>query len=115
MPTDLEAVAIEEGTYALTATFTDEDGSEVTPNVITWTLTDLKGNVINARQDVAVGSPASSVTIVLKGDDLSLDTDEVGLGQRVLTVEATYDSSLGSNLPLKDVAFFNVVDLKAVT
>lgn len=115
MPVTLTTHAVEESTYVITVAFTDEDGSTVVPNAITWTLTDPIGNVINNLEDISISPPDSSVTITLKGDDLSLAVGEVGLGQRVLTIEATYDSSLGSNLPLKDTAHFNVLDIKTVT
>ena len=112
MPTKLTTDAIEEGTYVITAAFTDEDGDAVTPNAgLVWSLTDGQGNVINSRENVAI-TPATSVTIVLTGDDLAIGTNKT---HRVLLVEGTYDSTLGSNLPLKDQATFDICDLVKVT
>jgi len=110
--TTLTTVAQEEGTYIITAAFTDEGDSAVTPNVITWTLTDRDGDVINSREDVSVDTPASSIDIVLSGDDLAIGTNGIS---RVLLVEATYDSDAGSDLPLKGQVRFNIDDYVAVT
>jgi len=114
MPIKATIPAIEQSTYVVTLTFKDEDGNSVSPNSIKWTLTDSAGNVINSRQDVSI-SPASSVSIVLRGDDLALQASESDVGQRILTVEATYDSDKGSNLPLKDELSFYVVNLTNVS
>lgn len=99
MPTTLEAKAVERSTYVITAAFFDEDDSAVVPTNATWTLTDDLGNVINSRKDVAIVSLDTTVDIVLSSTDLLLPA---GAGQvgRVLTVNAVYDSDLGSGLPL---------------
>ena len=103
--------AIEQSTFAVEISFTDEEGAALIPNSgLTWTLTDKEGTVINARQDVAITS-ASTVTVVLSGGDLNTDDGNY----RVLTIEGTYNSSLGNNLPLKDQAEFYISDLVAVT
>jgi hypothetical protein len=114
MPISLTTNAEEQSTYAVTVAFKDDEGTAVVPNSATWTLTDQDGAVMNSRLDEVI-SPASSVTIVLQGDDLALDTDEIGSGRRILTIEAVYDSNIGSNLPLRESAAFTVLDLKAVT
>lgn len=88
------------GTGILTATFTDENGNSVTPNMVTWTLKQY-GVVVNARENVSV-SPAPEVDIVLSGDDL------VGGGGQCLIVNATYDSDAGLGLPMCDWIEFNV-------
>lgn len=106
MSTQLATPAIEESTYVVVATFLDENGDAVVPNSVSWTLTNQTGSVINSRTHVSE-TPASSVNIVLFGDDLKvLD----GLS-RLLTIEAEYDSSLGSGLPLNDSATFHLEDL----
>lgn len=114
MPTTLTTKATEESTYVITAAFTDEDGSAVTPKDGTvWSLYDRGGNVINSRQDVAIVA-ATSVDIVLSGDDLQI-TGVSDDGVRKLTIEGTYDSSLGSDLPLNDECTFSIEDLVGVT
>ena len=111
MPTTIETQAVEGSTYVITAAFTDEDGSPVTPNAgLVWRLTDEDGTVINSREDVAL-TPATSVTIVLHGNDLALTG---GTAWRIVTIEGTYDSSLGNNLELKDQVRFPLFNLPAV-
>lgn len=115
--TVLAAEAEEESTYIVQCTFTDEDGNAVVPNSINWTLTDDDGTVINSREQVAVGSPASSIEVVLSGDDLLLsETEETyEAASRIFTIEATYDSDAGSDLPLKNSCQFVVRNLKYIT
>ena len=116
MATILTTVAKEEGTYMITCAFTDEDGDAVAPDSITWTLSDSNGSIINSREDVAVGSPASSVDIVLSGDDLAIQAGETASTvTRRITIEAVYDSDAGSDLPLKDEAVFPLENLLNVT
>lgn len=110
---ELTKRAKEKGTFPIVAAFKDEDGDPVTPNSgLTWTLTDQYGAVINDREDVAI-TPATSVTVVLQGDDLALPDPNRNI--RVLTIEGDYDSSLGSELPLKDQVQFEIENLVAVT
>ena len=114
MPTTLTTNAVEQSTYIITAAFTDEDGNAEDVKTLTWSLTDGHGNVINSRSDVTVTAPGSSENIVLSGDDLALFGDDDD-GARVVTVEATYDSDNGSDMPLKDKCSFTVVDLDSVS
>lgn len=107
------ANAREESTYAITVAYTDENGDAVTPTAVTWTLMDGAGTVINGRSAVSIATPSTSNTIVLKGDDLAVS--DAGQLERVLLIEATYDSSLGSGLPLKKEYRFHVDDLVGVS
>lgn len=109
--TTLTVMPAEESTAKVTIAFTDETGASVAPSAVTWTLTDRAGNVINSRQDVSV-APGASVSFALYGDDLAIIGNDA---QRVLLIEATYTSSLGSNLPLKAQAFFTVAELVGVS
>jgi len=104
----------EEGTAVVTVAFTDHDGIAVSPNAstLTWTLTDTNGTVINLRTNVAITS-ASSVTIVLSGDDLAI-TRTTG-AKRVITLEGLYNSTDGNNLPIKVQGIFNIEHFVAVT
>lgn len=111
MPTKLTVDADEESTYVVGATFTDEDGDSAVPSSITWTLTDAAGNVINSRENVSI-TPAASINIVLSGDDLAIGTN--GTSRRV-TIKATYNSSLGSGLPLTGECYFSIADLLNVS
>ncbi|KKN06567.1 hypothetical protein LCGC14_1075830 [marine sediment metagenome] len=74
--TILDTNASEEGTYAIDdIQFLDSQDPPVavTPEVgsVTWCLTDKNGTIINSREDVPITS-ASSMTIVLSGDDLAI-------------------------------------------
>ena len=104
----LKISAIEEGLIAITAAFLDEDGAAVVPNELTWSLADQDGAVVNGREDEAI-TPAAEVVIVLQGDDLALP--EGRSDSRTLIVEGTYDSDLGSDLPIRDFVTFRVVKL----
>jgi len=81
--------ASEEGSFKITHDFLDLSGTAVTPTVITWTLSDKYGRVINSREDFVIAEPASSISIVLQGDDLALP--DVYDNLRVLIIKATYD------------------------
>lgn len=109
-------VAIEKSTYIITVSFFDEAEAAEDVKTMKWTLTDKVGTVINDREDVVVSDPGSVETIVLSGDDLAIleDEPEATKGKRLFTVEATYDSTLGSDLPLNGEATFTVVDLTAI-
>ena len=99
MAITLEPNALEDSTYVVTAAFTDEDGIAVVPNTVTWSLKDKSGTVINERTAVDE-TPASSLDIVLSGDDLDPGAPDSDVGLILLTVTAPYDSALGAGLPL---------------
>lgn len=98
--------AQEEGTYIITLTYYDEDNNAVTPNTVTWDLTDVNGKVINSRSSVSISSPSTSNDVVLQGDDLRIIRKD-RLGRR-MTVEYTYDSDAGSDLPGKAEIYFEI-------
>ena len=106
------AEAQEKSTFVISAAFTDEDGNAVIPNpYLVWSLTDLAGNIVNSRSSVPI-TAASTVKIVLRGNDLALIA---GKDQYLfVTVEGTYDSALGDNLPIKGAVKFLVKDLVKV-
>ena len=108
MPITITDTANEKSTFALELAITDENGDPLTPNTLTWTLTDLAGNVINERAGIEIATPASTVTVVLSGDDLALPERAAPL--RVVTLEGTYDS----DLPLKEEVQFPIRNLVKV-
>lgn len=112
MPIKATVDAVEKSTYVVTFSFFDENNNPVTPVSVFWDLSDMNGNIINGRSHVFT-PPYASVTIVLSGNDLALTQND--LGTRALTVEATYNSSLGLNLPLKEELDFQVLNLVEVT
>lgn len=111
--TRLSDFAQEEGTFAVDVSFTDEDGDALTPDSVTWTLSALDGTIINSRQDVAI-SPDSTVTIILTGDDLAIQSSTDNRRRR-LTIEGTYTSSLGSGIPLTAECEFMVANFVGIT
>jgi len=108
--------AVEESTIVITAAFTDEEGDAVIPTEATWTLTNDDGDVVDTRERIAI-TPASSVNVVLKGDNLQILSEESGdrFATRRFLIEALYSSSLGTGLPLKDSCTFPVRNLKYVS
>lgn len=107
--------AKEEGTIYFTVGFKDKDGSAVTPDSITWTITDTSGTVINNRSAVAVATPAASQTIRASGDDLSiLSNEESKLVERRFTIKAMLPDG-GDSVPHNEVARFWVENLTAIT
>ena len=100
--------AIEQSTYIIAVTFTNENGNSLVPDTVAWTLTDAKGAVINDREDVSA-TPAATVNIVLSGDDLAIIAGSNN--KRVVTIEATYNSAYGTGLPLNARATFTIEDL----
>ena len=112
MPATLTTAAVERSTYVITLTYKDEDGNAVTPDSVSWTLTDGHGNIINSREDVAIAVPSTTNDVVLQGADLVCRgrKDET----RILTASIVYDSSAGSNLPGKEQVSFRVENLQAV-
>jgi len=109
MPVELTTNGIEEGTYVVTATFTDEDGNSVVPNNINWWLYDSSNNIVNGRSNIAIAIPAASIDIVLQGDDLAIIGRD---NRRVMRIEYDYDSSYGTGLPGKAEVEFDITDLE---
>jgi hypothetical protein len=114
--TYLTEEADEESSYFVTASFEDEDGDATTPDSITYSLTDEYGTVINSLEDEVV-TPASSITIVLTGDDLSIQSSErkKEMATRLVTIVAQYDSQLQNNISLTGVAIFPLRNHRKVT
>ena len=105
--------AVEQSTFVVPVMFRDENGTAVAPNSATWTLTNEYGVLVNGRLDVALSAPASTVNIVLTGADLAM-LGELDNRKRLLLVEATYSSSLGTGLNLREEIEFVVRPLVGV-
>lgn len=114
MSTVLRTKAQEEATFGIPIAFVDDADAAVTPSAATWTLTDQNGVVVNSRSAVAISPLSTTATIVLSGQDLALTTSLLGT-VRVLLVEFTYTSSLGSGLPGKHQIEFEIENLVGVT
>jgi hypothetical protein len=115
MPTIIELKAVELSTFVYNCKFYDENSADVVPNSIYWWLTDNDGNAINQNSGIGVSSVQSSIYIVLTGSDLLITSGSTLKEEpRVLTIEANYDSSLGSGLKITDRAKFDVINLSAL-
>lgn len=96
----LSEPAVEQSVFWITVDFLDEDNNAMAPDVATWTLTDMQGNLINSREDVSITDPETEEVIELSGDDLVVDGNDIV--QRLLTVEGTYTSvNYGASKPFK--------------
>lgn len=112
MPVELGIDVNEKSSVLITAAFTDETGASAAPNSILWTLTDKTGTaIINGRERVSV-TPAAVVKVLLKGDDLAIEAPKDTI--RLFTLEYTYDSSNGSDIPAKEEVSFTVKNLKYI-
>ena len=109
----LTTEAVEQSTYVVPVTFRDENGISVAPTAATWTLTNEYGVLVNGRLDVAISPLAATVNIVLTGADLAM-LGELDNRKRLLLVEATYSSSLGAGLNLREEIEFVVRALVGV-
>jgi hypothetical protein len=107
----LATPAVERSTYAIVISFFDEAGDPVTPVTAKWTLTDDTGEVINQRSAVAITPLGETATIVLHGADLALSNSHT---RRLVTIEATYNSSLGNGLELTAQEEFLITPLVKV-
>jgi hypothetical protein len=70
--------------------------------------------VINSRTLVTIAAPASTETIVLSGDDLAVDRAGGDTIKRRLCVIGTYDSDLGTDLPLTREVEFTICQYAGV-
>ena len=100
---------MELGTAVVTLTFTDEDGDTVIPTNLAWELRDLGTRVLINNRDFSSGS-FSGNTLVLTGLDLAL-ISAGDQGKRRLGVQGLYDSSAGTDLPLKGEFEFSICKL----
>lgn len=98
----------EEGTAVVTITATDEDDTTLVFSDLTdpqWQLMRGSGSIVNSN--TFANSNLSSLEWVLTGDDLVIfgSSDD---GERVISFQATYDSTAGNNLPLKGECSFYI-------
>jgi hypothetical protein len=113
----------EEGAGIIQVEFKDEDGVAVVPNTATvkWTLTNkplpgVLATIINSREQIAI-TEASTINIVLEGDDLALIAGETSelFAERTILVEYQYDSSVQVDIDDKAQHFFKIENHKYTT
>ena len=124
MATTISATILpEKGVGIIQVVFKDEDDNLVVPNASTikWTLTDnpLAGEtavVINSKELVDITS-ASTINIVLEGDDLALQSGETTeiFVERVLSIQWQYDSTVQNNLDDKAEHIFKIENHRYTT
>ena len=106
MTTSISVQPSEKGTAVVTLAFTDEDGSTIVPTSLAWQLMRVDGTVVNSRTFAA--ETFTGTQIVLSGLDLAIFGSNDS-GSRVLSIQGVYNSSAGSDLPLKGECKF-VID-----
>lgn len=112
----IEDGLVEKSSGVIRCNFRNEDGQAVDPKTAAWTLTDILGAVINSRDAIVISSPTSEEDVLLSNDDLQLSAGFSGNAEwRVFIIEATYDSNLGNDLPLKDFCTFPVINIAHIT
>lgn len=116
MPAKLAGKMVEKSSRGIKWTFKKSDGTSPTIQSMTYTLTNLDGDVINELKDVVVLSPTAETTIVLSGDDLQMEDQDNLVETRIMTIKATYDpEDGGADIPIKESVEFPLYNLKAVT
>lgn len=102
----------EKETGFVTLTFTDEDGSAVTPDSATYTLHDEDTkDIINSREDTAVPGLASSTNLELTPDDNVLVDASKVYEVHILTIKWTYNTDKKGTQEYR----FNVKNLTKVS
>lgn len=109
---DTGKVVPEEGTIVFKLSFRDYDKSLVPPITLFWDLSALDGTIVAYNQEVT--ELACTVYIVLSGSLTRILYGEERYGDRLLTVRATYNSDLGSNLPLNKQYAFRIKNLRLI-
>ena len=100
----------EKGTAIFTLVYTDEDENVVVPATIAWQLMRSDGTVVNDR--TFANCSFSGTTVVLSGDDLQIYSgDPVDNRKRIFAIQATYNSSAGTGLPMNDEVQFKITNL----
>ena len=117
MASKISIRAKEGSTFVIRADFVERTsdggaGNPIIPNAgLIWSLTDAKGAPVNGKTNIPLVS-ASSVIIVLSGDDLALDGAYPA--RRYVTIKGTYDSLFGFDLELRGEASFQIENLVGV-
>jgi len=105
----------EQGTAIVTIDPQDEDGNSLTISQLTnpqWQLMRVDGTIINDRS--FANSSVTDLSWVLSGDDLAIFSMS-DTGERVLSFKATYNSTIGLNLPLIGECEFTVTKVLGQT
>jgi hypothetical protein len=115
MPLILTGRANQGGSVGMKITIVDENGDALIPTAATWTLTDLEGNVINSRTDVAISPLASEMTVLMSGDDLQIADETNEYEIQLFSFEGTYDPGDASAVPITESGEFPVYNMEVKT
>ena len=113
MPAKISVHAREKCNYTVSITFYDEVPALVIPTALTWTLTDMDGNIINSRDAVPVTPSESTEDVVLGSADTVVVAGQTN--ERLFLAEWTYNSTYGSGLASKEQAVFVIDNLLHIT
>lgn len=105
----------ERTTFVITVSFTDEDDNPVTPTTATYRLDDKESRT-TIISSTSIGSPSSSVDIVITSDQNFIIRSRKEYEIRRLTVEFDYEGSGGpshgtAEYRYKLVNLYGVVDV----
>lgn len=112
----------EEGVYKISFILQDESDNIVIPNTISWQLSNNIGTIVNnntfvsnditgTQETITIdGVTGSGFVVLLRGDDLAFQSSYDD-GKRIFAIKATYDSTLGSDLPFKSELSFTITNL----
>jgi hypothetical protein len=103
-------------TPTIEVTFTDEAGDEVTPTAVTWSLSDVNGNIINERENVEVSTITSAtVSITLSTVDTALSGTETDYDdyKRYISIRGVYNSSYGNGLVAIKEGMFTIDNFRS--
>ena len=103
--------AVEGSTYIVRLEVYREDGAAVVPNEAVWSLRDNYNQVVNNRDEVPL-VPATTMTVILSGDDLVYERNSKSI--RAMTVTGTYDGLYGTDLPIAEEFTFSIRPLAGV-
>lgn len=93
-------------TYVIPLRLLDEEDSLSPPLTLSWSLFNEAGKIVNGRTNQEFAQLASTMNLVLEGDDLPDDQ-----GELMVLFDGTYNSTLGSNRKIRGGVRFDVVPL----
>ena len=105
----------EGGTYKISVAFATMAGVPFSPKTCHWSLTDMVGNIINDRYQVAKVVSGTSEDFIIFGDDLmrlSADDDFRRLFTVQITFDATFDGIDYNDLPDGAQVEFSIAPLE---
>jgi hypothetical protein len=105
MATNATVKANSKSTYKVTINWLDDADEPVGPDNLLWTLLNGDSIVVNSRDEVTASVSSGVTNVALYGDDLNVLTSGI---ERVFVISGTYNSTLGSNLPISACLKFEI-------